>query len=51
MIMEATKLPLPKCFQSFYLVGNAATGMSSLTCGSGLLLAFGLFGQRVMTFR
>ena len=30
-IMEATKLPLAKWFQAFYLVGDAKTGISSLS--------------------
>ncbi len=30
-IMEATKLPLTKWFQAFYLVGEAKTGISSLS--------------------
>jgi transposase-like protein len=30
-IMEATKLPLTKWFQAFYLVGDAKTGISSLS--------------------
>ena len=30
-IMEATKLPLTKWFQAFYLVGHAKTGISSLS--------------------
>jgi hypothetical protein len=29
-IMEATKLPLTTCFLTFYLVGQARTGISSL---------------------
>ena len=29
--MEATKLPLTKWFQAFYLVGDAKTGISSLS--------------------
>jgi hypothetical protein len=29
--MEATKLPLSKWFQAFYLVGDAKTGISSLS--------------------
>jgi hypothetical protein len=31
MIMEATKLPLTKWLQAFYLVGVAKTGISSLS--------------------
>jgi len=30
-IMEATKLPLTKWFQAFYLIGDAKTGISSLS--------------------
>ena len=30
-IMKATKLPLTKWFQAFYLVGDAKTGISSLS--------------------